>query len=134
MLELKLAVDSDGGSVDASDSPSLGLPMIETGRGDYNLITYIPINCILDLQEAISWVDGVGEHGPGVLLRLAVHGELAFQASNSLVSEHRLLGVIVVSVHDEVEIVKMRLLLSSCDESSTNKSDETSLNCDIFFV
>lgn len=73
MLELKRLIYSNSGSTDSSDGPSLGLPMEETRGCDDNLITYNPVNWVLNCQDAISWVDGVGKHGPGVLFGLAVH-------------------------------------------------------------
>lgn len=134
MLELKLSINSNGGSIDGSNGPSLSLPMEETRRCDNNLITYNPINWIFNHQEVIGWVDSVGKHGPGVLFRLTVHGELAFHAADSLISEHGLLSIIVTSIHDEVKRIEMWLLLSSCNELSSNNSDESSLNSDGFFV
>jgi hypothetical protein len=76
--------------------------MDETSRGYDNDFSYLPVHWLFHCEGSCSGVDGGPDGGPGDISWLAVHRELAVHASDTLVTEHGLLLVIVTAVHDEL--------------------------------
>ena len=63
-----------------------------------------------------------------------MHRKSALVASDSFVSEHRLLLSIIVSIHDECELMLVWMDLGSCSELSSIESDKSSVNFHVRFI
>lgn len=79
-------------------------------------------------------IDGSCDGGPGDVSLSSVHGELAIEAADPLVSEHRLLLAVVIPMQNEGQLVGVWVLLSSCDKGSSVDGDESSLNSQILVI
>ncbi len=65
--EFELAVERDRVAADRGDGALLGLPGIEVGRGEDDLVALAPAGGVEDLDPRAAGFGGAGELGPGVL-------------------------------------------------------------------
>lgn len=63
-----------------------------------------------------------------------MHGERTFDATDSLVPEHRLLRSFVDARHHEAQLMLIRYILCPCCEAPSDHCDETSSHCHVFFI
>jgi len=108
--------------------------MVEACGSDHYLFTNLPIDSFANGELTVSCVDGGGNGGPGDCPWCTIHAELTVEATDSFISEERLLFSVVATVHDEGQFTIVRVLLCTCDELATIHGDETSLHCQVHSI
>ena len=134
MLIFEGSINNNGSIGDSFNGPLLCLIMEEASGchddGFSDLPIYIHTSCKVIIPRVNSGCDGSPCRHSGA----AVHGELAVETTDTLVSEHGLLLAVVVAMHDEGELAVQRRCLSSSDELSSVDGDEVTLHSDISVI
>lgn len=98
--------------------------VIVTCRSNDNTFSNSPINRIENGQFILSSDDFSIQRCPSIISFLSIHCEFTFKTSNTFVTEHWLLGLPNISVHDECQFVLIREFFGTCNELTTIQSDK----------
>lgn len=134
MLVLEGGIYSDCPVADSSDDPLFSFIMEETSRSNNNRLSYLPVNVFTEGEGSRARRYGDSNGGPSGLAWLTIHGELAVETSNALISEHRLLFSVVVPIHNEGKFAVERGSFSSCDEVASVHGDEAGMDSHVGIV
>ncbi len=108
--------------------------MEEARWGDNDGLSDLPIDVFADSEGATSRRDSGRDCGPSGSAGAAVHGELAVEATDALVTEHGLLFAKVIAVKNELQITVERGWLSTSNKCTAVEGDEVCVDCDISVI
>ena len=93
--------------------------MLETSRCHHYLLSYLPIYAIFNCKLRSSNSNVSRDCAPSGYSWFSIHREFTVEATDTFVSEHGLLSIVVVSMHDKGQLVSVRMLFGSSYKSTS---------------